>query len=168
MSAGQSGPMILIIGVRDDFSHVYGNEQELLADGGFCAEAGGRFGALEFFDSEGYRLAGTYDENWRLLGLTRTAECDDERVLQRVQDSLKQLRCYIESHSQEFTSLSMTMEDALLSLPDLDGMSDLAMCMTTLKNCFGHSGQRSADGEIGQLETQGFVDGVCHVTGWCR
>ena len=164
MSAGHSGPMILVIGVRDDFSHVYGNERDLLADGEFCAEAAERFGALEFFDSEGYRLAGTYDKNWRLLGLTRCSECDDKRILQRVQNSLKQLRCYIESHSEEFTELSMTIEDALLCLPDLDGLSNLAMCMSTLKDRFGHRDQRSGD----RFQTLGFVDGVCHVTGWCR
>lgn len=169
MSAEQSGPMILVIGVRDDFSHVYDNEQELLADGEFCADATVRFSALEFFDSDGYRLAGRYDRQWGLLGLERTGECDEKKVQQRIQSSLKQLRCYIESHSEEFVELSMTMDDALGCIPDIDGSSDLVMCMSTLKGRFGHRDQRAKDTQGGEFdEIQGFVGGVCHVTGWCR
>lgn len=164
MSAEQSEPMILVIGIHDDFSHVYDNEKDLLADGEFCAEAGGRFGALEFFDSEGYRLAGTYDGQWHLLGMTRTAECDDKMVLQRIQDSLKQLRRYIESHSEEFDT---NVDEALGRVPDLNGSSDLAMSMRTLTEYFGQS-DPGIDDDAGMMVPRGFVRSWCQVTGWCR
>jgi hypothetical protein len=157
MSAEQSEPMILAIAVYDDFLHVYDNEGDLLADDTLCARAGEKFGALEFFDSEGYRLAGKYDGQWRLLRLTRTADSSNSPlVLQRVQSAVDHLRWYIKSHPDEFESDDMTVDDALKLCPDLGGSSDLVTSLRTLAKQFGPVRPRGD-----------YWGSFCHATGWC-
>lgn len=172
MNAEQSGA-ILVIAAGDDFVRVYGNDQDLLADKRFLAAAGERFGAFEFFDNKGYRLAGKYDHRWRLLRLMRTAECDEKLVLQRIQTSLKNLRCYIESHPEKFEN-NGTINDALELVPDLDESSDLTTSMHKLAEHFDElDGPPPAVGLRGLLplaqgRRRGFKCRWCCASGVCR
>jgi len=160
MSTEQSEPMILTIGVGDDFLHVYHNERDLLADDKICANAVKNFGALEFFDSEGFRLAGEYDEQWRLLRLTRTADSPNPNpIQQRVLKSLDQLRWYVKSHPEEFESDQMTVDQALALCPDLGRPTDLAASMRTLADHFGQDGKVRTNGD--------YWNSFCRNTGWC-
>lgn len=173
MNAERSGQMILAIAVSDDFLRVYGNDRDFLADSRFLVAAGKRFGALEFFDSKGYRLVGKYDHRWRLLCLTRTAECNEKLVIQRIQTSLKNLRCYIESHPGKFEN-NGTIDDALALVPDLDESSDLATAMQRLSDHFNQlDGPPPAVGlrrllPMAQRRGGGFKCRWCCASGMCR
>lgn len=138
MSAGQAGPMILAIGTRDNFLHVYKNDRELLADNDIGAGPDELSGPLEFFDSDGYRLTGVYDRQWRLLRLTRTTEPrNPDAVQRRVQNVIDHMRSYIERHSEEATLYGMTVDQALELFPPLSGTTDLE---TSLKDFWGDDG----------------------------
>lgn len=160
MSAEQSEPMVLAIGVRDDFLHVYQDGRALLDDNRTCAGGRNKHGALEFFDSDGYRLAGEYDQQGSLLGLTRTADSPDpELVRLRMQSSLDHLRWYIKGNPEKFEADQMTVDEALAFCPDLEGSSDLATSMRTLATHFGW------DGRIGIRDDH--ASSFCRITGWC-
>lgn len=141
MSTEQSELMILAIGVGDDFLHVYHNEQDLLADRTIGAGAEEKTGALEFFDSEGYRLAAKYDHDWKLVHFTRTTEpANLDLVRQRVGHCLDHLGSYIESHSEEIASYDMKVGDALALLPTLGEPSEFDTCLKALAVHAEHDG----------------------------
>ena len=165
MSTAQSERMILAVGVRDDFLHVYHNEQDLLADHTIGTGAGEKTGALEFFDSDGYRLAGEYDHQWHLLRLTRTAEAPNlTLVRQRVQNAFDHIRSYIMSHPETVESYKMTVDEALALCPDLGGPSDFETCLKALAHVGHHHKQ---DGELGIAHPQNDPwHNLWHGSGW--
>ena len=181
MSGGQPEPMILVIGIHNDFLHVYPSVAELLADCRLCAAAAEKYGALEFFDSEGFRLAGRYDGTWRLRSLTRTAEdADAAQVLQRMHKSLDNLRRYIKDHSDEFKPSTMTVDEALNLCQTLNGSPDLVSAMRDLAGHFSHllpevdvPVEHTATTAASVMCLSGPVKkgdpwgGWCHLTGWC-
>jgi len=113
--------MILAIGSRDDFLHVYQDDQELLADDDIGAGVGELSGPLEFFNTDGYRLTGVYDRRWHLLRLAPTADPPDlPTVLRRVRDVIDQMRLYIARHPEETALYGMTPGEALTLFPGLD------------------------------------------------
>lgn len=126
MSTSQSGPMILAIGSLDDFLHVYKDDRELLADSGIGAGPSGSAGALEFFDSRGYRLAGIYDQRWNLVRLTPTAESPNPAAVQeRVQNVIDHMRNAVQDNPGEASLHGMTVDEVLELFPRLDGSTDL-------------------------------------------
>lgn len=139
MSTGQTRPMILAIGSRDDFLHVYKDDRELLADNDIGAGPDELSGPLEFFDSDGHRLTGVYDQQWRLLGLTRTTEPrNPDAVQQRVQNVIDHMRSSIERHPEEATLYGTTVDEVLELFPRLSAPTDLE---TSLRAFMGDAGQ---------------------------
>lgn len=160
----QAGPMIIAIGSRDDFLHVYQDEQELLGDHAIGAGDGERSGPIEFFDSEGHRLIGEYDRQWRLLGLTRTTESPNPALVwQRVQNSLDRVRRYIENNSQQARVLGTTVAESLKRVQDLES-ANFETCLKELAHPDGdHQGTR----EINVLHrTRDPLHNWWHGAGW--
>jgi hypothetical protein len=117
--AGQNGrapaaPFVLAIGAENNFVHVYKDEAALLRDGDIGAGVGESRFPLEFFDSDGQRLAGVYDGEWRL---TRLVPTDDDprprRLAERVAGVLAYLRTYVEEHPDVMRLYGLTQEEAL-------------------------------------------------------
>ncbi len=156
--------MILAIGAQDDFLHVYHDAQELLGDHKIGAGEEERCGPLEFFDSAGYRLAGTYSPTWQLQGLTRTADsADPTQLRQRVQSCIDHLRSYIKNHPEKVESYEMTVDEALARCPDLNGSSDFENCLRAL----AHSGSHHKEGELGtEHRTDDYWHNLVHGSGW--
>jgi len=130
MSACQTPPMILAIGSRNTFLHVYKDDRELLADKNIGAgEEEHRF-PLEFFDSEGHRLAGEYDGQWSLLRLVPTADPPDLDVLKgRVQQVFDHMRSYAKEHPEKVALLGLTVDELIDTLPRLDEHLDFRMSL---------------------------------------
>jgi len=113
--------MVLAIGSRNNFLHVYQDDQTLIADHEIGAGTGESRFPLEFFDSDGRQLAGEYDAQWRLLRLVPTAEPHNLNAVQhRVQKVIDHMRSYAVSHPDKVALLSMTADELLKSLPDLN------------------------------------------------
>lgn len=124
--------MILAIGSRDDFLHVYQDDQELLADHGIGAGVGENSGPLEFFDSDGHRLAGVYDQAWKVQRLTPTTEAPNpDLVRQRVQNSLDRVQRYIENNPQKAVLLNTTVAASLERVRYLKS-ADFETCLKEL------------------------------------
>jgi len=112
--------MILAIGNRDDFLHVYKDDRELLSDDDIGAGVGETSGPLEFFNSDGYRLTGVYDQRWHLLRLVPTADPPELPALRRrVRDVIDSMRSYIMRHPEEAALYGMTPDEALALFPSL-------------------------------------------------
>lgn len=112
MSTGQAQPLILVIGSRNDFLHAYHNEKELLADDSIGTEPGVFSGALEFFDSNGHRLAGVYDQQWQLLELTPSVgKANLPALLKRVQDTINHLvQSFLKDNPEESAEFGAAKE----------------------------------------------------------
>lgn len=121
MSTSYIEPLILAIGSQDDFLHVYQNDEELLADDSIGVELGKFSDALEFFDSEGHRLAGVYNRQWQLLRLTpTTSEPDLSALLQRVQNTINHLvRSFSKDNPEASAEFDPAVKEGLAQLPHL-------------------------------------------------
>lgn len=169
MSAEQTRPMILAIGSRDDFLHVYQDEQVLLEDLAIGAGEGESSGPIEFFDSEGHRLTGKYDRQWRLLSLTPTTEQPNlALVRQRVQNCLDHVRSYIKGHPEKVDSRYMTVDEVLELVPDLGEPSEFEMSLKALLSDTGHAEEGA--GGIGGITVRNWrpdpVHMYWHACGW--
>lgn len=121
MSAPEAEPMILAIGRRDDFLHVYPDQQALLRDDTIGAGPGERSGPLEFFDSHGHRLTGEFDQKWCLLRLVTTAEPPNpDLVRQRISNAVEHLRSYLANNPELVESSGLTVQDAVAQIPAVD------------------------------------------------
>ncbi|MGH3925216.1 MAG: hypothetical protein ACRDTT_20540 [Pseudonocardiaceae bacterium] len=132
MSADQAQPLILAIGSKDDFLHVYRNDKELLADNTIGAGPGELSGPIEFFDTDGHRLTGVYDRQWRLLQLTPTTSRPNlPALLRRVGKAINHLRSFIEDHPEESAEFGTEVANALQQLPRLRTSADLRRYLQT-------------------------------------
>lgn len=143
MSTGQSERMILAIGVGDNFLYVYNSFDELLADQRICAGAAKKYGAFEFFDSDGCRLAATYDWQWRLQSMSPAGSGEPGLLLKRMRNCLDNLRCHIKDHFDEVKTADMTVEDAENALPELGEEPDLATAMRKVADHFPRTEPRT-------------------------
>ena len=138
MSTDQAGPKILAIGSDDDFLHVYENVQELLSDDTIGTGPEELSGPIEFFDSDGYRLAGEYDRQWHLLNLKRTTEqANPAAVAQRVRNVIDHMRWCLERHPEE-AQLYGSVNEVLELFPSLSASTDLATCIQAFTGGAGH------------------------------
>ncbi len=158
-------PMILAIGNRDDFVHVYKDDRELLSDDDIGAGAGEVSGPIEFFDSDGYRLTGVYDRQWHLLRLTPTTEpANSGAVAQRVRNAIEHMRSYIQRHPEEAALYGMTVAEALELIPRISASADLKTSLRAF----------SADADHGHVvvaargdgDSQGDWHNFRHRCGW--
>jgi len=103
---------MLAVGARDDFVHVYPDATALLADHDIGAGVGERPIGLEFFDSLGYRYAGRYDTQWRLLGLVPSSDPPNpQRVLERVEAIRTYLRLFFDNRPDVLALYGLTRDD---------------------------------------------------------
>jgi hypothetical protein len=109
-----SAPFVLAIGGENNFVHVYKDEAALLRDGDIGAGVGESRFPLEFFDSDGRRLAGVYDGSWQLARLVPTEDDPQPRRLaERVAGVLLYMRTYIEEHPEVMRLYGLTQQEAL-------------------------------------------------------
>jgi hypothetical protein len=105
---------IVAIGNQDKFAHIYPDEQTLLADGDIGRGVGESPFALEFFNTEGQRLAGVYDENWQLVRLMPTGDGPGQEVLEeRLGKVIDNLRAFIDGHPEVMALYGFTVEEAI-------------------------------------------------------
>ncbi|MGH3941673.1 MAG: hypothetical protein ACRDTG_24195 [Pseudonocardiaceae bacterium] len=136
MSVVRTQPIILAIGVRNDFLHVYQDEKELLTDDTIGAGQAELSGPIEFFDGDGHRLTGVYDRKWNLLELVPTTSPPDlPTLLRRVRKAFEHLRSFIETHPQELSGNNIELRAALLQLR---GVSTSAELREFLQNFIAH------------------------------
>lgn len=155
MSADRAEPMILAIGSHNTFLHVYDNERELLADDDIGSGVGETRFPLEFFNSDGYRLAGVYDGHWRLLQLMPTTDkAQPKTILQRVQQVVRHLRRSVTSHPEEVALYGLTEAEALELLPQPDEWNDL----DTALFAFVGKGARSSHAAVTGLGDNDYGD----------
>lgn len=109
--------MILVIGSRDDFVHVYRNINELIADRAIGPGPAQFSGPVEFFDGDGRRFAGEHDQQGNLLALNPTADSIDlPTILPRVRNTFGRVRSYVDAHPAEFEA---PVKATLAQLPSL-------------------------------------------------
>ncbi|MGH3941674.1 MAG: hypothetical protein ACRDTG_24200 [Pseudonocardiaceae bacterium] len=125
MSTVKTQPLILVVGSRDDFLHAYRNDQELLADQPFGAGPGQLSDRIEYFDGDGRRFIGVYDQQGRLLQLRPSTDPPDlPALLQRVRNATNHLRSLIEG-TPEGAEYVQSMQQAIRQLPNLNTSADL-------------------------------------------
>jgi len=126
MSTGQTEPLILVIGIRDEFLHVFQNDEELLTVNTIGTDAGEKPSPIEFFDSDGRRLAGIYNREWKLQQLIpTTGKPDLLALLLRVRNALGNLRSLIESNPEDSALFGTATKDALLEFSQVRTAADL-------------------------------------------
>jgi hypothetical protein len=125
---------IFAISVNSEWMHVYSTLDSLL---GTRDMDSGPHDAVEFYDVRGRRLAAVYDQSWRLVGLRRAGErADEAAVRRRLLAAVEVLRESIDDRLAKTGTTTVTREEALGHLPDLEGKS-LTECYTLLKVVFG-------------------------------
>jgi hypothetical protein len=131
MESGQLQPPLIVVAHSSSGTrvHIYPDVPALLAAGPFTL--GGVKSQLEFFDSQGYRLAPVFDKQWQLGDLQVTADSPDPTQV------LKQLRAAV-SDVKHFAH-RLTAQ-----LPAMD-TDDLAEAVTRVQPLFGHSGIQYQD-----------------------
>lgn len=165
MSAERTGPRILAIGNRDDFLHVYRNDQELISDDDIGAGMGEISGPIEFFNSHGYRLAGIYDRRWHLLRLVPTADPPQPgKVQQRVCNVVEHLRSYIRRHPDEAALYGLTVQEALDLVPRISASADLETSLSAFSGDADHGHLVMA--ARGDGDSQGDWHNFRHRCGW--
>ncbi|MGH3912130.1 MAG: hypothetical protein ACRDTC_01760 [Pseudonocardiaceae bacterium] len=123
MSMIQAQQMILAIGSRGDFLRTYQDDKELIANVG----PGELSGPIEFFNSDGHRLAGVYDDKWHLLALTPTSgQPDFPALLQQVRHIVDHvLQSFTKDNPEESKEFEAEIKEILLQLPRLRTSADL-------------------------------------------
>ncbi|MCA1674623.1 MAG: hypothetical protein LC799_21340 [Actinobacteria bacterium] len=157
--------MILAIGSQNNFLHIYDDERELLADDDIGAGVGESRFPLEFFDSDGHRLAGVYDGKWHLLRLMPTADpVRPDAVQYRVWQVIARLRELIKSYPQEVALFGLTEDEALELFPLPDESHDLRTTLLSFTVAEARSSHSTLMG-LGDNDTQGVGHGVQHFFG---
>lgn len=158
---------ILAIGSRDDFLHVYTDDRELLADHDIGAGPGEVSGPLEFFDSDGHRLTGVYNQQWHLLGLARTTEPrNPDAVQQRVQNFIDHMRSAIKRHPEEATLYGTTVDEVLELFPRLSAPTDLETSLRAFMGDAGHGHVMVAARGEGDERPNNRKHNFMHRLGW--
>jgi hypothetical protein len=107
-------PSIVAIGSGGRFAHVYPDEQALVADRDIGGGVGESPVPLEFFDTDGHRLAGVYGGTWQLVRLEPTGdEPDWPAVEARLGKVIDNLRGFIQTHQDVMALYGMTVAEAL-------------------------------------------------------
>jgi len=141
--------MIVAIGSQNTFLHVYKDEHELLQDDDIGAGAGESRFPLEFFDSDGHRLAGVYDGRWHMLRLMRTADPHRPEVLQRrVQQVVEHLRTSIKAHPEDVKLFGMTVQEVLDFFPLPDESQDLRTSLLAFSSDEPHHSRSALHGFV--------------------
>src|SRR5256714_4928136 len=103
----------------DSWAHPFPDVSHLL-DHGNAAPTQGPPRGIEFFDTDGYRLAPVFDATWRLDGLARTTDPPGARAVRlRLRAVVAHGRYAIATHPDRFPEGS----DSAKALPGLDGMT---------------------------------------------
>lgn len=165
MSAAQIRPMILAIGSQNTFLHVYNDERELLADDDIGAGVGESRFPIEFFDSDGYRLAGVYDGHWHLVRLMPTAEeAHPDAVLRRVWQVTEHLRAFIKAHPEEVELFGMTVQEALEFFPAPEESQDLKTALLVFSSGEAHRSHAALSG-LGEHDAGSMRHNAAHIFG---
>lgn len=126
MSTGRAQPLILAIGSRDEFLHVFQNDQELLAVNTIGTDPGEYSSPIEFFDSDGHRLAGVYDRQWQLRRLSPTTGKSDLPVLlRRVRNAVDNLQSLVENNPEDSALFGTAVKEGLLQFSRVRTSADL-------------------------------------------
>lgn len=120
--------MILAIGSRNDYLHIYNNVSELLADNAIGPGQGQFSGPIEFFDSDGHRLTGAHYQQGNLRSLNLTADPPDlSAVLQRLRTVFDHVRSFLDNNPEEAAKIEadVKVKSAFARLPHLSTSADL-------------------------------------------
>jgi hypothetical protein len=165
MSATQAvapaAPFVLAIGGENNFLHVYKDEAALLRDGDIGTGVGESRFPLEFFDSDGHRLAGLYDGEWRLMRLVPTAEADPCRLAERVTEVLVYMRTYIEEHPDVMRLYGLTQQEALALFAEPGPDQDLRTLLAPLL-ALDLEDDHFPAGALGDEDDRGIMHNIFH------
>lgn len=165
MTTSQTKAMIIAIGTRDDFLHVYADDQDLLSDHDIGAGEGELTGPIEFFDSDGHRLTGVYDQRWHLLRLVPTTEPPDrENLERRVRNFVDHMRAQIDQHPEEAALYGMTRENALGLFREVTTAADFDAFLADFSGGVEHRQAVVVGGQDG--DSRGKAHNFAHRWGW--
>lgn len=116
---------ILLIAADNAFAHLYPNLGALLAE----ATEGDEFGgAIEFFHTDGRRLAPYFGHEWRLADLHPSAEpADPEELRRRLDAVFEHLERYLKDHPEFADRFRTTIEKLLAEVPAPGGTLQAAV-----------------------------------------
>jgi len=118
-------------------AHLYPDVTTMLAHGTGMS-SGTPTTTLEFFDSQGSRLAPVLDHKGQLVGLRDSGDGPDpEAVIDRLQAVVRDLEQTIREEPSKIESLKVTPEEALARLPRLDSV-DIETAFDRCRSIFGH------------------------------
>jgi hypothetical protein len=116
---GSARPLILAFDAENTFVHVSESDRELL-DHPEIGAGGASVSSLEFFDTDGRRLAGVY-KAWELVGLVPTADPPDTAAVRRRVDAVfAHLRSAVLGHPEVLTRFSLTAPTVLAQFRTAD------------------------------------------------
>ncbi|WP_329108797.1 hypothetical protein OG792_09175 [Micromonospora sp. NBC_01699] len=110
---------ILLIAADNTFAHLYGDIAAVLAE----PEQGDRFGgAVEFFHTDGQRLAPFFGTDWRMADLQPSAEpADPDELCRRLEAVFDHLERYLKDHPELTDRFRTTAEKLLADVPRSGG-----------------------------------------------
>jgi len=130
----------LFVIARDDTGvHVYPDIRRVLDIQHIGA---GEHDSIEFFDIRGCSLVPTFHESGTLSSLSENGDRPDADVVQaRLRTVMQHLRATIDQRLARAGNSTITREQALSQIPDLEGRS-LEECFDLLDVAFGHANSR--------------------------
>ncbi|MEV4628100.1 hypothetical protein AB0J90_17635 [Micromonospora sp. NPDC049523] len=110
---------ILLLAADNTFAHLYGDLGAVLAE----PELGDRFGgAVEFFHTDGQRLAPYFGPDWRMADLQPSAEpADPDELQRRLQAVFEHLERYLKDHPELTDRYRTTVEQLVDEMPAPSG-----------------------------------------------
>ena len=138
------GRPLFVIASDDTGVHVYRDIGRVL---GIDHIGAGEHNSIDFFDIRGCSLVPTFHESGTLSSLSDNGDrFDAEAVQARLCTVMQHLRATIDQRLAHVGDSSITREQALSQIPDLEGRS-LQECFDLLDVAFGHAnGRYGGDG----------------------
>ncbi|MGW4461927.1 hypothetical protein [Micromonospora sp. NPDC004704] len=106
---------ILLLAADNTFAHLYADLAAVLAE----PEQGDRFGgAVEFFHTDGRRLAPYFGVDWRLADLQPSAEpADPDELQRRLQAVFEHVERYLKDHPEFTDRFRISVEQLVDEMP---------------------------------------------------
>lgn len=115
----ENNQRVVVLGINDEFVHVYPDAVAMLAsnDIGYGSPDAAPF-PVELFTDTGQRLAGVYDETWRMSQLVPCGHPDSNALHGRLANAIAELRRSLTEPADRLALFGLSPEEAIEMLEE--------------------------------------------------
>lgn len=145
---------VVVLGVDDMFVHVYPDAAHMLTANDIGFGPGAEPFPLELFTEDGRRLAGVYDDTWRVSALVPCGPADPDGLRQRLVNAIGNLRRSFEDSPERLALYGLAPEHAIEGLEEVAGEQS---SLEEMLGLFAFDHDPLVVGMGGELDNRGFL-----------